>query len=42
MGYRDAVRMLACRLDMVERMERSRTEVSMRWLGCARAEAATP
>lgn len=30
--------MLACRLDMVERMERSRTEVSMRWLGCARAE----
>lgn len=38
MGYRDAVRMLACRLDMVERMERSRTEASVRWLGCARSE----
>ena len=30
--------MLACRLDMVERMERNRTEASMRWLGRARAE----
>lgn len=37
-GYRDAVLMLAFRLDMVERMERSRTEVSMRWMGCARSE----
>ena len=38
MGYRDAVRTLSCRLDMVERMERSRSDGAFRWLGHARAE----